>query len=89
MDLHNLRTFTKISGLFPVFPVIPEISYLFALSISVKFPHNFCVSEVRFISVRFPTVGIPLRSISAEHRIPEISELRIALVGVRISWNIS
>ena len=46
--------------------------------------HQFCiftkVSEAQFISVRFPTVGIPLMSISAEHRIPEISKLRIALM---------
>ena len=51
-----------------------------SVKISVTFQRNFQVSEVQFISVTFPTVGIPLRSISAEHRIPEISELRIALI---------
>ena len=58
----------------------------FPLSISVKisvtFLWNFRVSEALFISVRFPTVRIPLRSISAEHGILEISELRIALVFI-------
>ena len=50
--------------------------------------HQFCiftkVSEAQFISVRFPTVGIPLMSISAEHRIPEISKLRIALIFTKV-----
>ena len=70
-----------------LFPVIPEISYLFlvpfplsiSVKISVKFPCNFRVSEVQFIFVRFPTVVIPLRLISTEHRITEFSGLRIAL----------
>ena len=47
---------------------------------SIKFPRNFRVLEVQFISVRFPTVVIPLRLISAEHRITEISDLRNALI---------
>ena len=73
----------KILGLFPV---IPEILYLFPLSISVrisvKFPWNFRVLDIQFISVRILLVGITVRSISAEHRITEFSNLRIALIQI-------
>ena len=53
---------------------------IISVKISVKFPRNFRVLEVQFISVTFSTVGIPVRSISVEHGITEFSDLRIALV---------
>ena len=56
-----------------------SISVKISVKISVTFLWNFQVSEALFISVRFPTVRIMLRSISAEYGIPEISELRISV----------
>ena len=74
-------------NLFPVITVISEILYLFlvpfllsiSVRISIKFLQNFRVSEIQFISIRIPLVGIPVRSVSAEHGITEFCDLRIAL----------
>ena len=65
---------TKFLYLFPLgnnsgrlFPIPFPLSIY--VKISVTFLGNFWVSEVQFISVRIPSVGIPTRSIFAKHGI--------------------
>ena len=63
-------------------PVLNAFPFSISVKISVKFPQNFRVLEIQFISVTFPTAGNPERSISAEHGIAEFSDLRIALMAI-------